>query len=168
MDQKKELRFRVRMTANDLWRFSMYHANKGYLGVFNVLFTLAALFLLVFQSGQMLLPQRLLLVVCALMFTVWQPMLLLVKARKQAAGRGMKEPIDMFFGDEGIRAEQGGESVELAWDDVRRVKKIPGELIIYTDRIHAYLLPDAAVGGQREELNKLLHEKLPKEKCGKI
>ena len=44
MDQKKEIRFRVRMTANDLWRFSMYHANKGYLGVFNVLFTLAALF----------------------------------------------------------------------------------------------------------------------------
>ena len=102
MDQKKELRFRIRMTANDLWRFSMYHANKGYLGVFNVLFTLAALFLLVFQSGQMLLPQRFLLVVCALMFTVWQPMLLLVKARKQAAGRGMKEPIDMFFGDGGI------------------------------------------------------------------
>ena len=168
MDQKKEIRFRVRMTANDLWRFSMYHVNKGYLGVFNVLFTLAALFLLFFQSEQMLLPQRLLLVVCALMFTVWQPMLLLVKARKQAAGRGMKEPIDMFFGDEGIRAEQGGESVELAWDDVRKVKKIPGELIIYTDRIHAYLLPDTAVGGQREELNKLFHEKLPKEKCGKI
>lgn len=168
MDQKSVIRFRVHMTANDLWRFSMYHANKGYLGIFNVIFTLAALFLLCFMGAQMLLPQRFLLVVCALMFTVWQPMLLWTKARKQASGKGMREPIDMIFSDGGIRVEQGGESQELGWDGVRKVKRIPGEIIIYTDRIHAYLLPEAAVGGQREELVKLLHEKLPKEKCGKI
>lgn len=165
MDQGKGLHFRVRMTANDLWRFSMYHANKGYLGCINLLFTLGALFLLFFMGGQMLLPQRLLLVVCALMFTVWQPMLLWVKARRQAAGSGMKEPIDMTFTDGGIRVEQGGESLELVWDDVRQVKRVPGEIIIYTDRIHAYLLPDAAVGAGREELVKLLREKLPKKKC---
>ena len=38
----------------------------------------------------------------------------------------------------------------------------------YADMPSVSVLPDAAVGGQREELNKLLHEKLPKEKCGKI
>ncbi len=168
MSQSKEIRFRVRLTANDLWRFSMYHANKGYLGFFNVFFTLGALFLLIFKGTQMLLPQRLLLVVCALMFTVWQPMLLWVKARKQASGKSMKEAIDMTFSDGGIRVEQGGEELELRWDDLRQVKRIPGELILYTDRIHAYLLPDTAVGGQREELVKLLREKLPREKCRRI
>ncbi len=168
MSQEKEIRFCIRIAVRDLWRFSMYHANKGYLGFFNVLFTLAALFLLFFQGEQMNLTQRFLLVVCALLFTVWQPMLLWIKAGRQAAQKGMKEPVNMIFSDGGIRVEQGEESLELAWEDVRRVKRIPGELIIYTDRIHAYLLPDASVGDRREELAELLRAKLPKEKCGRL
>ncbi len=164
MEQKNEITIEVRMTANDLWRFSMYHANKGYFGVFNVLFTLAVLYLLFFQGAQMALPQRLLLVVCALLFTVWQPLLLMMKARKQAAGAGAREPVAMTFSGDGIRVEQMGEHLELKWEDVRRVKRIPGELLLYTDRIHAYLLPDDAVGGKKEELVKLFRENLPKEK----
>ena len=70
----------------------MYHSNKGYLGVFNILFTLAALWLLVTRWGEVTVPYRLLLIVCALMFTVWQPFLLYLKARKQAAGKAVKEP----------------------------------------------------------------------------
>ncbi len=164
MSQEKELRFRIHMTANDLWRFSMYHANKGYLGFFNVLFTLAAIFLLVFQGAEMLLPQRFLLVVCALMFTVWQPLLLLTKSRRQAAGPGMREPIEMIFSDGGILVEQGGEHAELLWEDVRQVKHVLGETILYTDRIHAYLLPDTAVGDRKEALLELFRAKLPPEK----
>ena len=41
--------FPVTLNAAELWKFSMYHANKGYLGVFNVLFTIAAVYLLITQ-----------------------------------------------------------------------------------------------------------------------
>ena len=37
------------VTAKDLWAFSMYHANAGLMGIFNLLFTLAALYLLIFR-----------------------------------------------------------------------------------------------------------------------
>lgn len=42
MVQEQTFRFHIQMQAKDLWKFSMYHANKGYLLVFNVLFTLAS------------------------------------------------------------------------------------------------------------------------------
>ena len=45
MEQNESVRFRIQITAKDLWMFSMYHSNKGYLGVFNLFFTLASLWL---------------------------------------------------------------------------------------------------------------------------
>lgn len=39
MEPNETIRFRIQITAKDLWMFSMYHSNKGYLGVFNLFFT---------------------------------------------------------------------------------------------------------------------------------
>ena len=61
--------FPVTLNAAELWKFSMYHANKGYLGVFNVLFTIAAVYLLITQWAVVSGPYRVLLVMCVLMFT---------------------------------------------------------------------------------------------------
>ncbi len=93
MKQEAVFHFHIQITARELWGFSMYHSNKGYLGIFNLLFTLAALWLLVTKWGNFTIPYRLLLIVCALMFTVWQPFLLYLKARKQAKGKMVKEPM---------------------------------------------------------------------------
>ena len=84
MAQEQTFRFHIQMQAKDLWKFSMYHANKGYLLVFNVLFTLASLYLLVTKWGETGAAYRLLLLVCVMMFTVWQPGILFLKALKQA------------------------------------------------------------------------------------
>ena len=62
----------LHITAKDLWAFSMYHANAGFMGAFNGLFSLAALYLLIFRWNTTTVPYRCLLVVCALIFTVWQ------------------------------------------------------------------------------------------------
>ncbi len=67
MKQEAVFHFHIQITARELWGFSMYHSNKGYLGIFNLLFTLAALWLLVTKWGNFTIPYRLLLIVCALM-----------------------------------------------------------------------------------------------------
>ena len=82
----------LRITAKDLWMFSMYHANAGFMGMFNLIFSLAALYLLIFRWSTTTVPYRCLLVVCALIFTVWQPFLLWNKARKQAKRPAVKNP----------------------------------------------------------------------------
>lgn len=168
MDEKKELRFHIRMTVNDLWRFSMYHANKSYMGVFNLLFTVTPIYLLFFQGENLLLPQRFLLVVCACMFSVIQPSLLFLKARRQSMSRAVREPLTITFREEGLLVEQAEEQLELEWERVSQVKKIPGELIIYTDRIHAYLLPDRVVADRKKELTDYLKGHLPEERCRRL
>ncbi|MCI8727948.1 MAG: YcxB family protein [Hungatella sp.] len=162
MEKNRSFQYHIQITARDLWGFSMYHSNKGYLGVFNVLFTLAALWLLVTRWGDFNIPYRLLLLVCVLMFTVWQPFLLYLKARKQARTAVIKEPVDMTFSEEGLAVMQGGEKKEASWEQVGSVEYMRGQLIIYMSRNRAFLLPDRVTGQEKEELCQLIRDQVPK------
>ena len=70
------MKFEINLDATDLWRFSMYHVNRGLQGIFNLLFTAAAVLCLIFARDQLSGGYIALLVVCALAFPVWQPLLL--------------------------------------------------------------------------------------------
>ncbi len=169
MDTKKrEFHVHIQMEAGDLWRFSMYHANRGYLGIFNLLFTLAALSQLIFRWRELTIPYRLLFLVCALMFTVWQPGLLYLKAKRQSKNQAMAQPMDMTFAEEGISVEQGGEQGEVTWDQVTEVRRAGGQLIIYLSRIRAYLVPDRCLGEEKEAFVEFLRQVLPKERRKRI
>lgn len=168
MAQEKTFQFHIQVTAKDLWMFSMYHSNKGYLGVFNVLFTLASLYLLATRWGESGVFYRLLLLMCALMFTVWQPGLLFLKAMKQAGNDRLKEPMDMTFTKEGFTVVQGDQSMEVAWDQVTKVARIKGEYILYMSTVRAYLVPDQVLGEKKEAFVGFLREVMPKERFKRI
>ena len=168
MEQTNPLVFTVKLTAKDLWKFSLYHSNKGMLGIFNVIFSLAALFLLVTTLGSNTAMYRALLIICALMFTVWQPFLLYLKAAKQSKSPVIRNPMDLSFSREGIVVTQNTERLELIWENIGRVERIRGMMIVYMDKVHAYLLPDSITGEKKEALSELFRESLPAERRKKI
>ena len=158
----------LHLTAKDLWTFSMYHANAGFMGIFNVLFSLAALYLLIFRWSSTTVPYRCLLVVCALIFTVWQPFLLWTKARKQAKRPAVKNPMRLVFDDEKLTVSQEENSAEFTWEQMGRLDAKPSMYILYMDRVHAYLIPKTTLGEQEEAFRALVTTHLPKEKRRKI
>ena len=168
MEPNEAIRFRIQITAKDLWMFSMYHSNKGYLGVFNLFFTLASLWLLVTRWSDVTVAYRILLLICVLMFTVWQPALLYMKAAKQAKTKAVKEPMDMTCSKEGILIEQAGQSQQITWDQIVKVEQVRGLLIIYMGRVHAYLIPAEAAAECREQLLEMIKANLPVERRKKL
>ena len=168
MEQTESVRFRIQITAKDLWMFSMYHSNKGYLGVFNLFFTLASLWLLVTRWSDVTVAYRILLLICVLMFTVWQPALLYMKAAKQAKTKAVKEPMDMTCSAEGILIEQAEQSQQITWDQIVKVEQVKGLLIIYMGRVHAYLIPEQASAACKEQLLEMIRTNLPAERRKKI
>lgn len=168
MENQETFEFHVTMTANDLWHFSLYHANRGYLGFFNLLFTAAALFLLVTTWSQNTPAYRALLVVLVLLFPVWQPFQLYIKAKRQASLEVMKTPVHFVFQESGIHIQQADQTQDITWDQVVRVEGNRWMLMIYMDRIHAFLVPETAMNGQRAKFCKLLQEVLPKERRKRI
>ena len=140
------MKFEVKLTAKELWQFSMYHANAGFTGLFNLIFTAAALFLLVFRWGELTMAYRFLLVGCVLIFTVLQPLLLYGKVRKQAKTPVMAEPR------------------YRTWEQMGRMDKKLTMAVLYMDRVHAYLLPKTVLGEQETEFYEMVKMHLPKER----
>ena len=160
--------FPVTLNAAELWKFSMYHANKGYLGVFNVLFTIAAVYLLITQWAVVSGPYRVLLVMCVLMFTVWQPGTLYLKAKRQAQAPAVREPMVLSFGDDGVTVEQDGQTGTIPWEAMYQIVGNKWQFILYKDRIHAFLLPKSVAGEKEEKLRAYFKEKMPKARCKHI
>lgn len=164
----KDVSFELKLTTKDLWQFAMYHANQGFMGIFNVIFTVMALFLLITRWAELTVPYRLLLLVGALVFTVWQPFLLYTKAAKQAKTDVIKEPMLLHFTSEGLEVSQSGQNLEFSWDQMGRMDRKPTMVILYMDRVHAYLLPKSVLGEKEEVFYEMVREYLPKERRRKI
>ena len=161
---EKEMRFEVKLTAKELWQFSMYHANAGFTGLFNLIFTAAALFLLVFRWGELTVAYRLLLVGCVMIFTVLQPLLLYGKVRRQAKIPAMAEPMYLTFREEVLQVEQNGQDALFTWEQMGRLDRKPTMAVLYMDRVHAYLLPKAVLGEQEPAFYEMAKAHLPKER----
>ena len=159
---KKEMKFEVKLTAKELWQFSMYHANSGAMGLFNVIFTAAALFLLVFRWGTLTAAYRLLLLGCVLIFTVLQPILLYGKVKRQAKSPAITEPMYLTFNEEGLKVEQSGQQAEFTWEQMGRMDRKLSLVVLYMDRVHAYLLPRKLLGEQEEAFFEMAGKHLPK------
>ena len=163
-EMNEEMKFEVRLTAKELWLFSMYHANSGIMGLFNLLFTLAALFLLVFRWGDLTVAYRFLMFGCALIFTVLQPLLLYGKVRRQAQNTAMQQPMYLTFHKNGLKVEQRDQEAEFTWEQMGRMDKKWSMTVLYMDRVHAYLLPKKVLGDQEEKFFAMAKEHLPKER----
>jgi hypothetical protein len=159
---KKELHFQIKLAAKELWQFSMYHSYLGFSGIFAVLFTVAAAFLLITRFDTLLDYQKVLLVICLLIFTVWQPLLLYYKAVKQAKRPGMEKTMHLFFDEAGLLVRQDGQEARFTWEKIGRVDRMPTMAILYMDRIHAYLLPKSVLGKDEEAFYEMAKARLPK------
>lgn len=168
MENVESYEFRVEMNEKNLWRFSLYHTNRGFLGIFNVLFSLASLFLLVTTWSDIGVANRLLLMVCMMLFPVFQPFQLWLKAKRQASLAVMKETITMTFTRDGFTVRQAQQEQELTWESVVRVEGTKRMLMFYMDRVRAFLLPEECMGGEREAFCRMLKEVLPKERHKRI
>lgn len=108
------------------------------------------------------------LAVCALIFTVWQPFLLWMKAAKQAKRPAVKNPMRLRFDDETLTVSQEENAADFTWEQMGRLDAKPSMYILYMDRFHAYLIPKKALGDQEEAFRELVTVHLPKEKRRKI
>ncbi len=161
---EKEVQFQIKITSKDLWQFSMIHANSGFLGLFNVIFTVAMLIVLITSYESFSTMQRVALTICVLLFSVWQPFLLFLKAWKQSKNPLMKEPMDLTFGEVGLHVKQGVQEADFSWEQMARISKTPWLVIIYMDRVHAYLLPNAVWLEKEAEFLEIVRTHLPKDR----
>jgi len=165
---ERTIKFQIQMKTKDLWQFSMYHSYRGMMGLFAAVFTCAALYYVIGSWTALSGSQRTAMIFVALMFPVLQPLMLYWKARKQIRQPAMQSLIGLEFKEEGLSVTQLEQEALFPWDEIGRVEQKTTMLIIYMDRIHAYLLPKEVYVDRVQELSDFLHRQLPKERLRRI
>ena len=64
--------------------------------------------------------------------------------------------------ENGFNVSQGEESATLPWDQVYKMVATKSNVLVYSTRINAYIIPREQLGDKYTELAKIANEKLPK------
>ena len=154
-----KIKIDMQLNAKDIWLFSMYHSNRGFLLIFNVLFTIVMYYYMITSWNTIDIPRKILFLALANMFLLIQPAMLYLKSAKQARSEAIRAGLSLEMNDEGIVVSSKGESIDFKWESGFRSRIVPGIIIIDVDAVRGYLLPDRYTKENKEKIVAVLKEK---------
>ena len=156
MDMRFQYTYRT--TAFELWQLSMYYTYGSMVGVCNIIFTFAVLALMVSRWSVSGTGFRVLLVFGLCLFTVIQPLVVYLRARKQTAG--VTQDTTVSFSDEGIHIRVGEQFSNIRWEAIKKISKKPTMIIIFSDTTHGFLFTDRVLGAEKEAFYQYVTSKI--------
>lgn len=150
--------YTYRTTAAELWQLSMYYTYGSMVGVCNIIFTVAVLALTVSRWSVSGAGFRALLVFGLCLFTVLQPLVVYLRAKRQAAG--ITQDTTASFSDAGIHIQVGEQFSDIKWSSIKKISRKPTMIIIFSDTTHGFLFTDRVLGGEKEAFYQYITSKI--------
>lgn len=159
-----KIEFDVKLSAKDLYVFNIKQAYRGMQGILSIILPLLVFAYAVSTWGQVSIGSTLVYVALGILFLVYVPISLWLRVNKSIkdTSNALSKILHYTFTEEAITVSVGEESVEFQWENIFRMKKSGSQVLIYTNRINAYILPIQQVGSQFEALSQLAGKKLEK------
>lgn len=157
---EQEIKISANMKVSYMYSFLFWHLHRSFQGIFGVCISLTALVLFVMSFGNDMDPARRAgLLFIGLVFTVINPILLLVRAQKLVHFISTyKEPIQYTFRTDGLVIAQGDEEQFAEWGNFVKVSKTPRVLVLYTNRNAGTIIAYQEMGDKRQEIEAIIAE----------
>ena len=154
----------IKLNAKDLYKFNMKQAYRGMQGILSIIMPILVFAYAVTSYGQVSIGSTLVYIGLGIMFLVYVPVSLWLRVNKiiKDENNALSKSIHYVFDEDTIGVSVGEESVEFKWENIFQMKTSGDLLLVYTNRINAYILPLSQVGEQYENLSKMAHTKLEK------
>lgn len=160
---------RVKMTAREIFLFSVYHFYRSIPGCVSIACTIMALGAMGVIWYSQPAFMRGVMVVVFILVVFGQPFALHRKAVRQAAHPQLSREIHFKMDYNGIRVQQGKDKGSLRWKQILKVGKVSDIYILYLNKDQAYLIPERVLdGGKKEQFLELVRQYVPAEKRRRI
>lgn len=148
--EKRE--FDINMRTGDMFAFMARQQYTGFRGLFTLIINIIVLLCLVLNWENYDLTARLLLIFVLILFDVYLPINLYVRARVQVKTAERFQTVTHYLiTEEGITVSQGEESIELLWGHLQKYKAAGKRIYVYTSRITAFIFPKEQIGNDAYE-----------------
>lgn len=145
------IKFDIKLTADDMYRFNMYHAYTSLQGILSVVMGLFIIGVIVvseqFQDFLTALPY----IALACVFLLYIPVTLRFRSKRQIfASEILKGVLHYTLTTEGIVVSAGNEEEQatLPWNYVYKIVTTKSNILIYSNRVNAYIIPKQQIQGQ--------------------
>lgn len=157
-----EVSIKAKLAPKDLFQFNMYQSYTTIQGPLSIFFGILAFVMagLSFYKGSMeygaLYICGAVIILLYVPFTLWNRSNYVLKNNPI-----LSDVLEYHIDEENIDVTQGGETGSLPWDKVYKIVGIKNELLIYSNRVYAYVLPREQVGKDYAVIKKIAQKKLP-------
>ncbi len=154
----------IKLTANDLFKFNIRQAYKGMQGFLSILLPVLIFAYAYFSLGQVSFGYTMLYIGLGVLFLVYVPVSLWLRVKKviNDPNNAISKTLHYEFMEDAIRVSVEEENVEFKWENIYQMKAAKDMVLVYTNRIHAYILPMEQIGDKYSALSELAHAKLEK------
>lgn len=157
------IEFDITLTSKDMYRFNMYQTYSGFHGWFSVIVAICAFIVAGVTYGKVELTYTIIYIVFGIVFLLYLPVTLYVRSgHSLAASRILGKPLHYAVDGEGIGVSQGEESAKLPWEQIYKMVATKHNVLIYSNRINAYVIPREQLGDRYADLAGLAASKLEK------
>lgn len=152
-----EVKASVQLSTKQLYEFLMRHTYFCFGGVVGLLLSIGGFvaFALLLDNKDVTATYLGVLFGIGLLFTVIQPLIVLRNAKKQSKAY-KKYPLEYTISERGIEVKQDDAEGSNTWENVMKIVSTKRLIIIYTSRVHAYVIPRAALEGSMDEFKELV------------
>lgn len=155
--------FDIKLTVKDMYRFKMYQIYAGVQGWISVLAAALLFWLAADSYGEVTAGRTALYVLFGILFLFYFPLTLYLHAKQSiAASKVLQGTLHFAAGEMGFIVSQGEETAELKWEQIYRMVATRHNVLVYSSRIHAYVIPKDQLGASYSPLAALANQKLEK------
>lgn len=148
----------VNMKVGYMYSFLFQHLHRSFKGIFGVCISVAALvaFAMSFDGTEDT-TRKVILLLIGLLFTVVNPIMLLIRAKQQVMLSPIfKQPLQYTFSPMGMKVSQGEEEQFVTWEQILEVRKTASVLILYTSKNSGSILAFKEMGNKRQAVERMI------------
>lgn len=155
--------FDVTITDKDMFRFNMYHSYHGFHGIFATVLGVLILAVAAATAGKVETMYTVLYTVFGIVFLVYTPVSLYMRSKQQILSSDvLKHAIHYKVDEAGIHVSQQEQEADLPWEQIYKVVSTKSNLLIYSSRMNAYVIPRSVAAGQYGTITALAENHLEK------
>lgn len=155
------IEFDIKITDKDMYRFNLYHAYTGFQGIFATVIGIAVCAVAILTFGKVEVTYSMLYLLFGIIFLVYVPVSLKMRSKRQIlTSPVLKETLHYRVDEAGIHVSVGEQSADLEWKMIYKMVSTKSNLLIYSSRINAYVIPRTQLGDKYEAVRDLAKRKL--------
>lgn len=155
--------FDVSINSKDMYRFNMYHAYHGFQGIFATVIGILVLIVSAVTFGKIETMYTILYIAFGVIFLVYVPVSLYMRSKQQIlSSEVLQQALHYKIDEEGVHVSQKEQTADLLWNQIYRVVSTKHNLLIYSSRVNAYVIPRETIGEEYDKAARLAEKHLEK------